>query len=85
MHRAALATVQYTATFPPGSPKAADSFVRGVRAAMQPSWGNHAYVNYADASISDYATAYFGDNATRLAQARATYDPDGFFTQPQDF
>ena len=85
VHRAALATVQYTATFPPGSPKAADAFVRGFRAAMQPSWGNHAYVNYADASISDYATAYFGDNAPRLAQARTTYDPDGFFTQPQDF
>ena len=30
-------------------------------------------------------SAYFGDNADRLAQARATYDPDGFFTQPQDF
>ena len=85
VHRTALATVQYTATFPPGSAKAADDFVRGFRAAMQPSWGNHAYVNYADASISDYATAYFGDNAGRLARARATYDPDGFFTQPQDF
>ncbi len=39
VRRTALATAQYTATFPPGSP----------------------------------------------AQARATYDPDGFFTQPQDF
>jgi hypothetical protein len=85
VHRAALATVQYTATFPPGTPSGGDAFVRGFRAAMVPHWGNHAYVNYADPSITDYQAAYFGDNASRLAKARSTYDPDGFFTQPQDY
>lgn len=85
VHRDALATVQYTATFPPGSGKRADAYVRGFRAAMVPHWGEHAYVNYADPTITDYQAAYFGANADRLAQARATYDPDGFFTQPQDF
>jgi hypothetical protein len=52
---------------------------------MTPSWGTGAYVNYADASLKNYQQAYFGSNAGRLAQARATYDPHGFFTQPQDF
>jgi FAD/FMN-containing dehydrogenase len=85
VHRKALATVQYTATFPPGDAKTADDYVRGFRAAMVPHWDNHAYVNYADSSISDYQDAYFGGNAAKLAQVRATYDPDGFFTQPQDF
>lgn len=85
VHRTALATVQYTATFPPGTPKAADTYVRGFRAAMLPHWGNHAYVNYSDATIDDYRAAYFGANADRLAGVRSTYDPDGFFTQPQDF
>ena len=85
VHRAALATVQYTATFPPGTATGADHYVRGFRAAMLPHWGNHAYVNYADPTIRDYRTAYFGANADRLAQVRSTYDPDGFFTQPQDF
>jgi FAD/FMN-containing dehydrogenase len=84
-HRAALATVQYTATFTSGSPKAADDYVRGFRAAMVPHWGAHAYVNYADAGLSDYMSAYFGDNAARLTQARSSYDPNGFFTQPQDY
>ena len=32
-----------------------------------------------------YQADYFGRNAHRLAQARATYDPHHFFTQPQDF
>lgn len=85
VHRTALATVQYTATFPPGSATDADAYVHDFRAAMLPHWGNHAYVNYADATIEDYRSAYFGANAARLAQARTTYDPDGFFSQPQDF
>jgi hypothetical protein len=52
---------------------------------MTGAWGTGAYVNYADASLPDYQQAYFGANAARLAQARAAYDPHGFFTQPQDF
>jgi FAD/FMN-containing dehydrogenase len=85
VHRDALATVQYTATFPPGTASAADGYVRGFREAMVPHWGNHAYVNYADPTIPAYRTAYFGANADRLARVRATYDPDRFFGQPQDF
>jgi FAD/FMN-containing dehydrogenase len=52
---------------------------------MTSSWGTGAYVNYADSSIADYQQAYFGSNAARLARVRKTYDPAGFFTQPQDF
>ena len=84
-HRGALTTVQYTATYASGPATAATSYVRGFRSAMAPSWGSGAYVNYADSSISDYLAAYFAGNADRLAHARSTYDPDGFFTQPQDF
>jgi FAD/FMN-containing dehydrogenase len=85
VHRSALATVQYTATFPPGSPEAADHYVRGFRAAMTPHWDNHAYVNYADPTLRDYRAAYFGGHAPRLARVRSEYDPHGFFTQPQPF
>ncbi len=85
VHRTALATVQYTATFPPGSAGRADQYVRGFRRAMVPHWGNHAYVNYADPTIPDYRTAYFGTNADRLGQAQRSYDPHGSFTQPQGF
>ena len=69
----------------PRARPAADAYVRGFRAAMLPHWGDHAYVNYADPTISDYRAAYSGANADRLAQVRAAYDPDGFFSQPQDF
>jgi FAD/FMN-containing dehydrogenase len=84
-HRGALATVQYTATYDAGPATAATSYVRGFRSAMTPAWGSGAYVNYADASLQGYRRAYFGANAARLARVRTTYDPDGFFTQPQDY
>jgi FAD/FMN-containing dehydrogenase len=85
-HRRALMTVQYTATFADGAdPAPFDAYVRGFRAALVPKWGNGAYVNYADASLPDAATAYFGDNAARLASIRKKYDPRGMFTQPQGY
>jgi FAD/FMN-containing dehydrogenase len=84
-HRGALATVQYTATYTSGTATPAVTYVRGFRAAMTPTWGSGAYVNYADSAVSDYRAAYFGGNAARLAAARTSYDPDHFFTQPQDY
>jgi hypothetical protein len=85
-HRSALFSVQYTATFPDGTdPAPLDSYVRGFRAAMVPEWGEGAYVNYADASLANPATSYFGGNASRLESIRKRYDPTGFFTQPQAY
>lgn len=83
VHRRALATVQYTATYTSGSATPAQQFGRRLRARMVGTWGDTAYVNYADATLTDPGTAYFGDNWPRLQQVRATYDPDGLFTQPQ--
>ncbi|MCU1584592.1 MAG: FAD-binding protein [Microbacteriaceae bacterium] len=83
-HRSALMTVQYTATFENGTaPAAFDEYVRGFRTALSPQWGDGAYVNYADASLSHPDASYFGDNASRLARVSAKYDKGGLFTQPQ--
>jgi hypothetical protein len=85
-HRAALASVQYTATFPDGTdPVPLDAYVRGFRAAMTPYWGDGAYVNYSDASLTDPAKSYFAGNASRLEAVRAKYDPHHTFTQPQAY
>jgi len=89
VHRKALATVQYTATWDSvgatgaRAAHAARTYVSSFRSAMTPTWGEHAYVNYADASLADPGTAYFGANWPRLQQVRRTYDPDRLFTQPQ--
>jgi len=85
-HRAALYTVQYTGTFDDGrDPAPIDAYVRGFRAAMTPHWGDHAYVNYADASLGDPDAAYYGDNLPKLRAIKKKYDPTGFFTQPQSY
>jgi FAD/FMN-containing dehydrogenase len=86
IHREALMTVQYTATFTDEDDAShADDYVRGFRGTMIPHWGGHAYVNYADKTVDNYREAYFGTNASRLAQVKRTYDPHGFFAQPQGF
>lgn len=86
-HRRALMTVQYYGSWDgrSGSAGVADRYVRGVREAMKPHWGLHAYVNYADASIKSYRAAYYRSNATRLGTVRRKYDPHNFFRQPQGF
>jgi len=85
-HRAALASVQYTATFADGTdPAPLDAYVRGFRAAMTPYWGDGAYVNYSDASLTNPAKSYFAGNAARLKSVRAKYDPHRVFTQPQAY
>ena len=86
VHRKALMTVQYTSTFAVGAdPAPYFGYVRGSRTAMTPYWGQSAYVNYADATLTDPATAYFGDNAARLKRIAQKYDPNGLFTQPQGY
>jgi FAD/FMN-containing dehydrogenase len=84
-HRSAVATVQYTATWTDPSASAAhfDSFVRGMRSAMTPWLGSGAYVNYADASITNFGSAYWGANYPRLQQVKKAYDPDALFTFAQ--
>jgi FAD/FMN-containing dehydrogenase len=78
VHRKALMTIQYTGTYTTGPAKAADDYVRGFRNAMSPYWGEHAYVNYADATLRD--EDYFGANTPRLHHIRDTYDPDGILS-----
>ncbi|HEY7175700.1 MAG TPA: BBE domain-containing protein, partial [Micromonosporaceae bacterium] len=84
-HRTALATVQYTATWNDAStsPARFDTYVRGFRAALAPWLGTGAYVNYADASITNFGAAYWGTNYPRLQSIKRAYDPHNLFTFAQ--
>ncbi|MFC4531642.1 FAD-binding oxidoreductase [Sphaerisporangium dianthi] len=77
-HRAALFSVQYYAHM-----AGAAAWLRGAHGAMAPHFGDHAYVNYIDPALSGWRQAYYGANATRLAKAKATYDPARLFRFPQ--
>lgn len=85
--RNAIASLQYTATWPQSSagrdPAPMDGYVRGFRSAMTPYCGSAAYVNYQDAGISSYGTAYWGSNYKRLQQVKKAVDPHNAFTFAQ--
>ena len=85
--RTALADVQYTATWPyaQATRHAAryDRFVEKERAALTKWLGDSGYSNYADPSLTDYATAYWGDNLGRLKTVKKKYDPHDLFSWPQ--
>ena len=58
------------------------AWVRDLRAAMTP-YTTGAYVNYIDADLPDWASAYYGTNLARLQQVKTDYDPDDVFNGPQ--
>ena len=82
-HRHALFDVQYQAYWHDPAEEAADiAWVNALRAAMQPHTDG-GYVNYIDAGLPDWPTAYYGANLPRLIQVKARYDPDNLFAAPQ--
>lgn len=87
IHRGALFSVEYYTYFAAGTANAmvdkAQAWVNSFRQTMQPWSSGGAYVNYIDPLLTNWAQAYYGANYPRLQQAKATYDPAGFFKLPQ--
>lgn len=51
--------------------------------AMLPFAGGGAYQNFADPSLRDWRTSYYGENFPRLAAIKRRVDPGGVFDFPQ--
>jgi FAD/FMN-containing dehydrogenase len=82
-HRLALATVQATATWKHGPPDLFDDYVHDLRSRLVPVTGPSAYSNYADPTIADYGTAYWGANYPRLQSVKKAVDPHDLFSWAQ--
>jgi len=52
-----------------------------IRSAL--TFSGHAYVNYPDRDLKNYAEAYWGDNLARLKKVKTAVDPDNFFRHAQ--
>lgn len=86
-HRDAFLVAQligsWGATAPAVVGEATGAWLRQLYGAVRPLIGHGAYVNYADAELSDWEDAYYGANYARLRQVKAKYDPDRVFDFPQ--
>ncbi|XEC95322.1 FAD-binding oxidoreductase [Paenibacillus tarimensis] len=79
VHREALFVMQYQAYWGRDTDEAENiSWVERFRKSMLP-FTRGAYRDYCDSQISDWPTAYFGSNITRLRQVKQIYDPDNVF------
>lgn len=83
VHRDALFSAQYSASWLPGDP---DSIVAANRAWLNGAWqsmrqyaSGFAYQNYIDPDLSDWQQAYYGANLPRLQRVKSVYDPGNFF------
>ncbi len=52
-------------------------------AAIQPYLSGEVYQNYADETLADWPTAYYGANYPRLQAVKGRYDPTDFFRHGQ--
>ncbi|MGK3988109.1 FAD-binding oxidoreductase [Sorangium sp. So ce136] len=81
-HRRALWSLQYQAYWTAAAEEAESvAWVERVRRAMLPHVRG-AYINYIDAELEDWLTAYYGPNLARLSAIKAKYDPREVFRFP---
>jgi FAD/FMN-containing dehydrogenase len=87
VHRRSMFAAQYTASWqehPGNTTRAANqASLRAIQATLHPAANGEAYQNYADATLTDPLTAYYGTNLPRLRSVKKKYDPDNVFNQPQ--
>ena len=84
VHRTSRVLAQYIASWRPGTSGATQqSWLARTHEAMRPYASGAAYQNYADPSLTDWRTAYYGTAAPRLAQLKKQYDPARLFDFPQ--
>jgi FAD/FMN-containing dehydrogenase len=83
VHRNALFSMQYTASWNPTDPASLIStnvsWLSDTWQAMRPYVNGEAYQNYIDPDLADWQQAYYGANLPRLQQVKAAYDPANLF------
>ncbi|WP_354638337.1 FAD-binding oxidoreductase [Kitasatospora camelliae] len=82
-HRSSLASAQVYAGATPADQEQITTSVDEVRDGLARLGATGAYVNYIDATLPDWGTAYYGANLPRLKEVAHCYDPDGVFAFPQ--
>jgi FAD/FMN-containing dehydrogenase len=82
-HRSAVASMQIYLKTTAAAASGAAQQVHAVRDELAPATGGTGYVNYIDATMPNWAQAYYGANLPRLRTVAQTYDPNQAFTFAQ--
>jgi hypothetical protein len=82
-HRSAIASIQIYKGCDAAGRSAAVKQVGTIRDALGRIVGGGAYINYIDPNQSDWATASYGSNLSRLQALAAKIDPDNVFGNTQ--
>jgi hypothetical protein len=90
VHRTSLFDAQYTTNWSSGTggTGAANqhAWLRSFWTAMRPYASGQAYQNYIDPDLTtNWRSAYYGANTTRLEAVKKAYDPTRIFRFPQGF
>jgi FAD/FMN-containing dehydrogenase len=87
VHRNALFGAQYTTDWKNGASATGinnqHTWLRKFWSSMRPYASGQAYQNYIDPDLTNWQTAYYGGNYTRLVAIKKKYDPTRLFTFPQ--
>ncbi|MFG1810999.1 FAD-binding oxidoreductase [Streptomyces sp. NPDC049040] len=78
-HRGSRFLAQYLAS----DALSTTSWLDGIHSAMRRYASGGAYQNYTDPALTDWRTAYYGQNADRLTALKHTLDPQRLFDFPQ--
>jgi FAD/FMN-containing dehydrogenase len=81
-HRQARYLVHHIAATPDAS-TTAHTWVRTMRDTIKAYGTGGVYANFADPSLDNWETAYYGDNVTRLHRIKRRYDPENLFHTAQ--
>ncbi|MFE4828477.1 FAD-binding oxidoreductase [Streptomyces sp. NPDC056672] len=84
VHRGSRILAQYIAAWQPGTSGSAErAWLKNTHASLRRHASGAAYQNYADPTLTDWRTAYYGPAADRLTRLKKRYDPDRLFDFPQ--
>jgi FAD/FMN-containing dehydrogenase len=83
VHRKAIASIQWYGQSSQAGIAGRVASMRALHDSTRSCFSGHAYVNYPDLDLKDYAAAYWGDNLVRLKKIKAAADPDNIFRHAQ--
>jgi FAD/FMN-containing dehydrogenase len=80
MHRESLFHISITSLWEYASEAEANTeWTKEHYQILRPYLNGHAYQNYADDELTDWAHAYYGENYPRLQKIKKKYDPENIF------